>query len=191
MDDFEFQNTEENNNQDSQPQFPSENTNMENFIPMKEQEDNIDFNQNINPESNNMNMMNMMMNTNVLDEEEQKRIEEREKEQIERRKKIEEKIQFELKKKEELRQKAIEFLNDFSNKRLEEIEKRKNENIKKEKELLENKKLLKEGKLNPWESITENIAMKDSEYKGNKDVKRMREVIINRKNDVKEEGDKI
>ncbi len=189
MDDFEFQNTEENNNQDSQPQFPSENTNMENFIPMKEQEDNIDFNQNINPESNNMNMMNMMMNTNVLDEEEQKRIEEREKEQIERRKKIEEKIQYELKKKEELRQKAIEYLNDFQNQRQEEIEKRKNENLKKEQENLENKKLLKEGKLNSWENVAENIAMKDSEYKGSKDVKRMREVIINRKNDIKEGGE--
>ena len=93
------------------------------------------------------------------------RIKEREKEQIERRKKIEEKIQYELKKKEELRQKAIEYLNDFQNKRQEDIEKRKNENLKKEQENLENKKLLKEGKLNPWESITENIAMKDSEYK--------------------------
>ena len=33
--------------------------------------------------------------------------------------------------------------------------------------------------------------MKDSEYKGSRDVKRMREVIINRKNDIKENGDKI
>ena len=31
--------------------------------------------------------------------------------------------------------------------------------------------------------------MKDSEYKGSKDVKRMREVIINRKNDIKEGGE--
>ena len=32
--------------------------------------------------------------------------------------------------------------------------------------------------------------MKDSEYKGSKEVKRMREVIINRKNDIKEGNNK-
>ena len=90
-----------------------------------------------------------------------------------------------------MRQNAIEYLKDFENKRIEEIEKKKSQNLKKEEEYLENKKLLKEGKLNPWESVIENIAMKDSEYKGSKDVKRMREVIINRKNDIKENGDKI
>jgi hypothetical protein len=30
--------------------------------------------------------------------------------------------------------------------------------------------------------------MKDSEYKGSRDVSRMREVIINRKNDLKDNG---
>jgi hypothetical protein len=126
------------------------------------------------------------MNTNILNEEEQKRIEEREAEQIKRRKKIEEKIQFELKKKEELKEKAVQFLNEFMNKRQEEIQKRKSENQKKEEENLENKKLLKEGKINSWENVVENIAMKDSEYKGSRDISRMREVIINRKNDIKE-----
>ena len=58
-----------------------------------------------NPFSNEMNLM----NTNILDEEEQKRIEEREAEQIERRKKIEEKIQFELNKKEEEIEKQFNF----------------------------------------------------------------------------------
>ena len=58
-----------------------------------------------NPFSNEMNLM----NTNILDEEEQKRIEEREKEQNERRKKIEEKIQFELNKKEEEIEKQFNF----------------------------------------------------------------------------------
>ena len=185
MDDFEFQNTEENNNQDSQPQFPSENTNMENFIPMKEQEDNIDFNQNINPESNNMNMMDMNNMNYEIDEEEQKRINDRQEEANERRKKIEEKRNYELKKKEELREKAVEYLNDFMNKRAENIAMKKKDNEKKEEEFLNNKRLLKEGKLNSWEAVTELIAMKDSEYKGSKEVQRMREVIINRKNDLK------
>ena len=66
-----------------------------------------------NPLSSEMNLM----NTNILNEEEQKRIEEREAEQIKRRKKIEEKIQFEVKKKEEVKEKAIQFLNEFMNKR--------------------------------------------------------------------------
>ena len=71
------------------------------------------------------------------------------------------------------------------NERAENIDLKKKENKKKEEEFLNNKKLLKEGKLNSWEAVTEQIAMKDSEYKGSKEVQRMREVIINRKNDLK------
>ena len=71
------------------------------------------------------------------------------------------------------------------NERAENIDLKKKENKKKEEEFLNNKKLLKEGKLNSWEVVTEQIAMKDSEYKGSKEVQRMREVIINRKNDLK------
>ena len=56
-------------------------------------------------------------------------------------------------------------------------------NLKNESDNKENKKLLKEGKLNPWEAVVENIAIKESDYKGTKDVNRMKEVIINRKND--------
>ena len=170
-----------------------DNQNQNNFIPMNDYQTQMNsdmnqMNQFNNPISdNNFNIMDM--NTNILDEEEQKRIEEREKEENERRNKIKEKMELELVQKEELKKKAIEFLNDFENKRIEEIEKRKAENIKKEQELLENKKLAKEGKINPWESITEIIAMKDSEYKGSRDVQRMREVIINRKNDIKEGND--
>jgi hypothetical protein len=137
-----------------------------------------------NMNNNDMNNFNNMMNMNVeIDEEEQKRIEEREKEQVERRKKIEEKMSFELKKKEELRKKASEYLNNFMNERSQKIELKKKENEKKEEEFLNTKKLTKEGKLNSWEVVTENIAMKDSDYKGSRDVSRMREVIINRKND--------
>ena len=72
------------------------------------------------------------------------------------------------------------------NKRQEVIQKRKSENQKKEEENLENKKILTEGKINSWEIVVENIEMKDSEYKGNRDINRMREVIINRKNDFKD-----
>ena len=165
------------------------NTNPEN----KEEEEfqQSDLNNNINidsmPEINNAqnNFMNMYNMNNEIDEEEQKRINQRQEEANERRKKIEEKINYELKKKEELREKAVKYLNDFMNERAETIDLKKKENKKKEEEFLNNKKLLKEGKLNSWEVVTEQIAMKDSEYKGSKEVQRMREVIINRKNDLK------
>ena len=71
------------------------------------------------------------------------------------------------------------------NKRAKNIAMKKKKKKKKEEEFLNNKRLLKEGKLNSWEAVTELIAMKDSEYKGSKEVQRMREVIINRKNDLK------
>ena len=48
---------------------------------------------------------------------------------------------------------------------------------------LVNRKLAKEGKKNPWEIVTDNITLKESEYKGTKDVSRMRNVIVARKND--------
>jgi hypothetical protein len=62
-------------------------------------------------------------------------------------------------------------------------ENRKKLNLKNENDNKENKKLLKEGKLNVWEAVVDNIAIKESDYKGTKDVNRMKEVIINRKND--------
>ena len=75
------------------------------------------------------------------------------------------------------------FFNFFHSKRRENIENRKKLNVKNENDNKENKKLLKEGKLNPWEAVVENIDIKESDYKGTKDVNRMKEVIINRKND--------
>jgi hypothetical protein len=41
----------------------------------------------------------------------------------------------------------------------------------------------KEGKNNPWERVVENIEIRESDYKGTKDVSRMRTVILNRKGD--------
>jgi hypothetical protein len=36
---------------------------------------------------------------------------------------------------------------------------------------------------NPWEKVIDHIDIKESNYKGTKDVSRMREMIIQRKND--------
>ena len=202
---MEFEQVQDSTVPESNFEMPQSENNMESI-------QNSDLNQNFNFEEmnngNNMNNLNDMNNYNdmnignanmdfnnmmnvPIDEEEVKRLEEREKEQMERRKKIEEKINFELKEKEKLREKASEYLNNFMNQRSEKIALKRKDNENKELELLNNKKLLKEGKLNPWEAVTENIAMKDSEYKGSRDVSRMREVIINRKNDIKENGNQI
>lgn len=118
-----------------------------------------------------------------IDEEEMKRQQDRLNEENERRKKIEEKHSIELSKKNELREKAVEYINDFEEKRRAAIELRKKQNIKNEEDFLNNKKLEKEGKKNSWEIVTDNITLKESEYKGTKDVSRMRNVIVARKND--------
>ena len=80
--------------------------------------------------------------------------------------------------------KSKKWNNNFINsKRQEEIALRKQTNIKNEEDNLANRKLIKEGKVNPWENVVENITMKESEYKGSKDVSRMRAVLLSRKND--------
>ena len=127
--------------------------------------------------------MDSIIQSAPLDEKEIQRQQDRMKEENERRQKKEEKINLELQKKNELRSKAVEYINDFENKRKEEIELRKKVNLKNEEDNLSNRKLAKEGKKNPWEIVTDNITLKESEYKGTKDVSRMRNVIVARKND--------
>lgn len=118
-----------------------------------------------------------------IDEAEIQRQQDRMKEESERRQKIEEKISIELQKKNELKEKAMQFMNEFEEKRRNAIELRKKENVKNEEDFLNNKKLEKEGKKNPWEIVTDNITLKESEYKGTKDISRMRNVVVARKND--------
>ena len=88
------------------------NLDMNSFEPEK-----IDINQNTN-------VISGLQNTNI-DEEEQKRILEREKEAELRKKRINKKIQEEEEKRNEIRIKAAEFMAEFNQKRQEEIEKRK------------------------------------------------------------------
>ena len=84
-----------------------------------------------------------------IDEEEMKRQQDRLNEENERRKKIEEKHSIELSKKNELREKAVEYINEFEEKRRNAIELRKKENVKNEEDFMNNKKMEKEGKKNP------------------------------------------
>ena len=123
----------------------------------------------------NVNIISGLQNTNI-DEEEQKRILEREKEAELRKERINKKIQEEEEKRNEIRIKAAEFMAEFNQKRQEEIEKRK--------KLLEEKSENKNSENNQdtWSNVKNNIDLKDSEYKGSKDVQRMREAMLNNPN---------
>ena len=135
------------------------------------QDFNMDFlSNNINPSSP------------KIDDEEQKRIMDRQKEAEERRQKINEKIQKEEQLRNEIRKKASEYLVEF--------EQNRQENIAKRRKALEEKNSQTNnntgGDMNnsdSWQKINSNIDMKDSEYKGSKDVQRMREAMMSRTND--------
>ena len=171
----------------TQPE-PQQNTDGLDFLNSTEPQTTNNNNTNINndPFQSNpqvQNVFEQVQPIEQIDEEEMKRQQDRLNEENERRKKIEEKHSIELSKKNELREKAVEYINDFEEKRRAAIELRKKQNIKNEEDFLTNTKLEKEGKKNSWEIVTDNITLKESEYKGTKDVSRMRNVIVARKND--------
>ena len=139
------------------------------------------------PESNQLNMdMNQMnemfsnINNPQMNEEEQKRIADRQKEADERKAKINKKIEEEEKARNEIRKKASEYLVEFEAKRQENIAKRRKELEEKE---LNPKQENSNGTADSWSKVSGNIDLKDSEYKGSKDVQRMREAMMNRTND--------
>ena len=128
-------------------------------------------------------MNNMFMNQNNPqdDEEEQKRISERQKEAEERREKINKKIEQEEKMRNDIRQKAVEYMAEFEAKRQELIAKKRKE--LEEKELNRNKDSNPQGNSEMWSKVSGNIDMRESDYKGSKDVQRMREAMMNRQQD--------
>jgi len=131
----------------------------------------------------NLNMDNNFM-TNVssgVDEEEKKRIADRQREADERKEKIKEKMLKEEQLRNEIIQKAKKYLAEF--------EEERQENIAKKRKALEEKNSdinsSSEAKNNAdsWGKVNSNIDLKDSEYKGSKDVQRMREAMMNRTKD--------
>ena len=130
---------------------------------------------------NQMNNMFNNLNNPQIDEEEQKRISDREKEAEERKARINKKIQEEEEARIEIRKKAVEYLAEFENKRQEEIAKRRKQ--LEEKESSPNHGNSTNGTADSWSKVSGNIDLKDSEYKGSKDVGRMREAMMNRQND--------
>ena len=134
--------------------------------------DKFDITGNNNPISGNENQ-----NFNVNDEEEQKRLLARQEEAEKRKEKINQKIKEEEEKRNEIRIKAAEFMTEFNQKRKEEIAKRR-----KMLEEREQKKSEENKQEDAWSNVKSNIDLKDSEYKGSKDVQRMREVMMNNPN---------
>ena len=131
-----------------------------------------------------MNQMDNMLNNigeQKIDEEEQKRIADRKKEAEERKEKINKKIQKEEEARMEIRKKAAQYLLEFEEKRQEQIAKKRKE--LEEKELNPNQQNNTNGTSDSWSKVSGNIDLKDSDYKGSKDVQRMREAMMNRQND--------
>ena len=162
----DFQPIEDSSNQNTKPPEPqSENKNFD-MGQMNNMFDNL----------NNDNKLNTLNPS--IDEEEQKRILARQKEADERKEKINKKILEEEEKRNEIRKKAAEYLVEFEEKRKEEI-------AKKRKILEENEKNGNStggGSGDSWSKVKDNIDLKDSEYKGSKDVQRMREAMMNNPN---------
>ena len=160
-------------NMDFQPltdQNPSQNQpDQKNFI--QNDQLNMDFlNNNINPSG-----------SPGIDEEEQKRISDRQKEADERKQKINEKMKKEEELRNEIRKKASEYMVEFEEKRQENIAKRRKELEQKESE--NNTNASGGNNADSWGRVNSNIDLKDSDYKGSKDVQRMREAMMNRTND--------
>ena len=150
--------------------------------------DNImDMNFQPSPQSQNTGMnLNNLNNLNTkVDEEEIKRNEAREKEAQERRERINQKIQKEEELRSQILKKASEYMRELEAQRQENIAKRRKALEEKNNNINQNK----EGGSNAdsWGRINSNIDLKDSEYKGSKDVQRMREAMMNRTNDTNSE----
>ena len=196
--DFNFDTANDNsNNNPSQPTGEQKMSNLDDmlnmdFQPLSDQNQGQNENMPKGNQSEPLNMDFMMNNMNnmndinsssspKIDEEEQKRISDRQKEADERRQKINEKIKKEEELRNEIRKKASEYMVEFEEKRQEDIAKRRKELEEKNSE----KNINQSGGNNAdsWGRVNSNIDLKDSEYKGSKDVQRMREAMLNRTND--------
>ena len=190
--DFGTSNEEQNNNQ-SQPSGDQKLTNLDDmlnmdFQPLNEQNQNpsqsdpnpTNQNEPLNMDflMNDMNQINQS-NSPKIDEEEEKRISDRKKEAEERREKINEKIKKEEELRNEIRKKASEYMVEFEQKRQEDIAKRRKELEQKNSETNTNES--GGNNADSWGKVNSNIDLKD--YKGSKDVQRMREAMMNRTND--------
>ena len=156
--------------------------NFNDFIPNEAQESS-NLESIIHPQNLQSNENIFINNNNIpqIDEEEQKRLEERQKESETRKEKINQKIEKEEKLRNEIRKKAAEYLLEFEQQRQEKIVQKRKELEEKEKNININNNT--DNNSDMWHKVSGNIDMKESEYKGSKDVQRMREAMMNRQND--------
>ena len=163
------------NPSESQPKSNLDDMLNMNFQPMED---------NSIPKNDNFQNMNMNINMNInpqVDEEEQKRLEAREQEAQARQEKINAKIQKEEQLRSEIIKKANEYMLEFEEKRQEEIAKRRKALEEQNNNINQNKP--DRNNADSWGRVNSNIDLKDSEYKGSKDVQRMREAMMNRTKD--------
>ena len=174
LENFDFQSVPEQSQQKSNPldDMLNMNFNQPSEKPNIKADQFLDMNLNIN---------NNIENSPKVDDEEQKRINDRKREAEERKEKINKKIQKEEELRSEIIKKAREYMIEFEEKRQENIAKRRKELEEKNSEINVNKG--SGNNADSWNNINSNIDLKDSDYKGSKDVQRMREAMMNRTKD--------
>ncbi|CAD8172519.1 unnamed protein product [Paramecium octaurelia] len=96
---------------------------------------------------------------------------------------IREKDQQERILKQQKKEKGREYLQQFKSQQESDIQQRKVLNKQKQEIWFENRKNHSQYK-NSWDQIASNIALKDGEYPGQKDVTKMRQAILNKRNDL-------
>lgn len=117
-----------------------------------------------------------------VDSEEEQRLLKRQEEAEMRRQKISKKIEEEERMRQEIRAKAREYLVEFEQKRQEDIAK-KRQKLEEARNNGNSNQDGGQGTADSWAKVNDNIDLKDSEYKGTKDVQRMREAMMHRKED--------
>jgi len=114
------------------------------------------------------------------DPEEEERLERLRRLEQERFRKLEEKARIERERKQERISNGARELNKFHNEREQQINKRKE--LNRQNQEIQSQAAQEEYK-NPWDKIVANIATKEGEYPGTKDVTRFRQALINKKMD--------
>lgn len=111
-------------------------------------------------------------------------IQKREQADVERRAMLVDKERQEQEKKAETQQRAEKALGEWTAQRKDDIIQRRTQN-KVEEESFNQSRMALNASGNPWEKVTGNIEVKEGNYQGSKDVSRMRQAIVSRRNDVK------
>jgi hypothetical protein len=106
--------------------------------------------------------------------------------QEERLRKVRGKEDEELTAKRESKQKAQDELNKFYSDKNKEIAAKRKQNKEEEWALLQSREAHKKSK-NPWEKIIDNVEIDARKYLGKKDVGRMRQAMLARKQDLRKQ----